>query len=90
MIFLLGNLLDRSGWTHVLSNLVISFGKDDAMLAASCNVVLCRYMHEITACVHYSIIYIYIYIYIIYIYKREAHKTYKSQWKDQQDISQEE
>ena len=47
-MLLLGNLLDGSRWTHVLTNSVVSSGKLNAMLTASPNVVLRQHMHEIT------------------------------------------
>ena len=74
---LLGNLLDGSGWTHVLSNSMISSGKANTMLIASSNIVLCQYMHEITAC-------------SLYTAKREAYEICKKQRRSQEDILDEE
>ena len=49
-MFLLENLLDGSGWTHVLSTSVISSGKANAMLIFSSSIVLCWYMSVDVAC----------------------------------------
>ena len=44
-------MLEGSGWTHLISSsTIISPGKANAMLNASSNIVLCRYIHQVTAC----------------------------------------
>ena len=63
----LGNLLEASGWTFLLSSsTVLSTGKANAMLSASSNLVLCRYVHEVTAC-------------SLYIKSNEAYQSYVTQ-----------
>ena len=48
----IGDLLDGSGWTFLLtSSMIVTTGKANAMLPASSNMVLCRYLHRVTACV---------------------------------------
>lgn len=68
--------MDRSKWTPVLSNSLISSEKANAMLTTSINVVLCQYVYEMTACESD-------------ITKREAYKIYKRQRKDENNISEE-
>ena len=47
----LGDWLEDSGWTDLLSHSsVITSGKANAMLSPSSNMVLCRYIHQVTAC----------------------------------------
>ena len=44
-------MLDGSGWMGLLSSSsVLTSGKANAMLHASSNVVLCQYVHQVTAC----------------------------------------
>ena len=63
----LGNLLEASGWTFLLSSsTVLSTGKANAMLSASSNLVLRRYVHEVTAC-------------SLYIKRNEAYQSYVTQ-----------
>ena len=48
----LGDWLDGSGWVHLLTfSKVATAGKANAMLHASSNIALCRYVHQVTACV---------------------------------------
>ena len=48
----IGDLLDGSGWTFLLtSSMMVTTGKANAMLSASSNMVLCRHLHQVTACV---------------------------------------
>ena len=51
--FTSGDMLDRSGWTDILStSSVLTSGKANAMLHASSNVEICWNVHqEVTACV---------------------------------------
>ena len=62
----LGDLLDGSGWTHLISSSgILQAGKANAMLYASSNITLCRYIHQVTAC-------------SLYIMKVQAYKRYQA------------
>ena len=63
---ILGDFLEGSGWTHIISgSTVITSEKANAMLSASSNFVLCRYIHQITTC-------------SLYIKKVDAYEKYVS------------
>ena len=43
--------MEGSGWTQLItSSSVLTAGKSNAMLTGSSNVVLCRYIHQVTVC----------------------------------------
>lgn len=51
-----GHWLEESGWTYLLTlSTVVTAGKANAMLNASSNIMLCRYLHQVTACVLYKL-----------------------------------
>ena len=51
----LGDLLEGSGWTHIISSSnLVSSGKVNAILPASSNIVLCRYIHQVISCALYA------------------------------------
>ena len=52
---ILGDVLEGSGWTHIISSsTVVPSGKANAVLSVPSNIVLCCYMHQITACALYG------------------------------------
>ena len=55
----------QSGWTFLLTaSFIVTVDQTNAMLSASSNIILCRYLHLVTACR------------LLYIMQKQAYESY--------------